>query len=68
MERSLRDALRAEQFVLEYQPQVDAASGRVIGAEALIRWHHPELGLLSPARFIHVAEERGGQAPAACAA
>ncbi|MCK6404440.1 MAG: EAL domain-containing protein [Rhodocyclaceae bacterium] len=59
MERSLRDALRAEQFVLEYQPQVDAASGRVIGAEALIRWHHPELGLLSPARFIHVAEERG---------
>ena len=59
MERSLRQALAQEQFVLDYQPQVDGDSGRITGAEALIRWQHPELGLLSPARFIHVAEERG---------
>lgn len=52
-------ALEAEQFVLHYQPQIEIASGRLIGAEALLRWCHPDLGLVSPGRFIPVAEETG---------
>jgi diguanylate cyclase (GGDEF)-like protein/PAS domain S-box-containing protein len=52
-------ALEAEQFVLHYQPQIEIASGRLIGAEALLRWSHPDLGLVSPGRFIPVAEETG---------
>ncbi|NBC46869.1 MAG: EAL domain-containing protein, partial [Gammaproteobacteria bacterium] len=58
MEAQLREGLRAGQFVLHYQPQVDDA-GQMIGAEALVRWSHPERGLLSPATFIHLAEESG---------
>jgi EAL domain-containing protein (putative c-di-GMP-specific phosphodiesterase class I) len=50
--------LSETQFLLYYQPQIDLASGEVIGAEALIRWQHPQRGLLSPAHFIPVAEER----------
>ncbi|MFD2270944.1 EAL domain-containing protein [Undibacterium arcticum] len=46
-------------FFLEYQPEIDIASGRIIGAEALLRWRHPELGLLSPARFIPIADDCG---------
>lgn len=59
IENQLRQALPKNEFVLHYQPQVDAASGRIIGAEALIRWNHAEWGLVSPARFIPVAESSG---------
>ncbi|POZ62092.1 EAL domain-containing protein [Chromobacterium alticapitis] len=59
IESQLRFALERDEFVLHYQPQVEMESGRIIGAEALIRWNHPSLGLLGPVRFIQVAEERG---------
>ena len=59
MERDLRQALEEKQFLLHYQPQVDLNTGRITGAEALIRWRHPERGLVSPAQFIPIAEERG---------
>ena len=59
MENDLREALHKEQFVLHYQPQVDLSTGKIIGAEALIRWRHPQRGLISPAKFIPLAEERG---------
>jgi diguanylate cyclase (GGDEF)-like protein len=57
IETALRQALVQEQFTLNYQPQFDLASGECIGAEALIRWHHPERGMISPAKFIPIAEE-----------
>lgn len=59
LQAALHLALDKQQFELVYQPQVDLRSGRVNGMEALIRWHHPELGTVSPARFIPVAEETG---------
>ncbi|MBV8635301.1 MAG: diguanylate cyclase, partial [Burkholderiaceae bacterium] len=59
IEEALRDAVERREFELFYQPQLDLVSGRVIGAEALIRWRHPEMGLVSPARFIPLAEETG---------
>jgi diguanylate cyclase (GGDEF)-like protein/PAS domain S-box-containing protein len=55
----LRSALQQKEFQLHYQPQIDLLNGKVIGMEALIRWHHPEQGLISPARFIPVAETSG---------
>jgi diguanylate cyclase (GGDEF)-like protein len=55
----IRRALEHDEFVLHYQPQIDLSSGEVIGAEALIRWNHPEQGLLAPGRFMHVAEDSG---------
>ena len=59
MASDLRTALEKNQFELYYQPQVDAVSGRVIGMESLIRWFHPDKGLVSPMEFIPVAEEMG---------
>ena len=59
MENRLRLALENGEFVLEYQPEIDIASGRTIGLEALIRWRHPERGMLGPDQFIPIAEESG---------
>jgi EAL domain-containing protein (putative c-di-GMP-specific phosphodiesterase class I) len=59
MESGLRRAIERQEFVLYYQPQVDISSGSVVGAEALIRWNHPELGIVMPGKFISIAEERG---------
>ncbi|WP_062226174.1 two-component system response regulator [Aureimonas frigidaquae] len=63
LEAAMRDALARGEFVLHYQPQVDIASGRISGVEALIRWQHPQRGLLSPLEFLGVAEETGLIAP-----
>ncbi len=54
----LRQCVQNEELELYYQPQVDLVTGDIIGVEALLRWHHPERGLLSPFHFIDVAEER----------
>jgi Amt family ammonium transporter len=59
LEQELRGALGNGEFELRYQPQVDATSGRVIGAEALLRWHSPVRGMVSPALFIPVLESAG---------
>jgi diguanylate cyclase (GGDEF)-like protein len=62
-ENELRRALAEQQFVLEYEAQIDIDSGRPLAAEALIRWRHPSLGLLRPERFIGVAEDSGLMVP-----
>lgn len=59
LESELRKALSCEQIYLEYQPQFDIKTGNIIGAEALLRWQHPELGIIPPSEFIPVAEENG---------
>ncbi len=59
LENSLRHGLERGEFLVYYQPQVDIASGVIVGIEALVRWQHPEWGLVSPAEFIQVAEETG---------
>jgi diguanylate cyclase len=59
LERELHHALERDEFRLHYQPQVDVLTGRVCGAEALVRWQHPQRGLLGPGEFIAVAEAAG---------
>jgi diguanylate cyclase (GGDEF)-like protein len=56
---ALRHALAQNELELHYQPQVSIQDGRVVGAEALLRWQHPELGMISPAEFIPIAEDTG---------
>lgn len=59
LETDLRGAVEHDQFTLVYQPQISAADGRIVGAEALLRWQHPERGLCLPGSFIARAEETG---------
>jgi diguanylate cyclase (GGDEF)-like protein len=59
LDNYMHHALEKNEFVLHYQPQVDIATGKIVGTEALIRWNNAELGMISPAKFIPLAEENG---------
>ncbi|MBF0516524.1 MAG: EAL domain-containing protein [Nitrospirae bacterium] len=59
VEKELRLALERDELVLHYQPQIDITTGKIIGAEALVRWQHPEKGLIFPDKFITIAEDTG---------
>lgn len=59
LEYKLRDALECNELEVYYQPQVNVSTGQLVSLEALLRWHHPDMGLVSPARFIDIAEHTG---------
>ena len=59
LEAELRQALKSDQLRLHYQPKVSLRGGRIVGAEALVRWNHPTQGMISPGRFVPLAEETG---------
>lgn len=59
LESSMRKALEQDEFVLNYQPQIDIHSGKIVGLEVLLRWDHPEMGMLGPSNFIQSAEDYG---------
>ena len=59
LENAMRQALEREEFCLHYQPKVDLVTGRIVGCEALVRWRHPQRGMISPDDFIPLAEETG---------
>ena len=59
LERSLRRAIELDEFLIHFQPQFDLADGRIVGAEALLRWNLPEVGMIPPGKFIPLAEETG---------
>ncbi|WHT47349.1 EAL domain-containing protein [Sporosarcina thermotolerans] len=59
LESALRQAIKEEQFYLEYQPKMDMSTNEIIGMEALVRWEHPDLGIIPPLKFIPLAEETG---------
>ena len=59
LEQGMKNALKREEFVLYYQPQVDLLTRKIVGAEALIRWFHPQMGMIQPDKFIPIAEETG---------
>jgi len=63
LERELRQALAADQFLVHYQPQADLDTGEVVGVEALVRWNHPQRGIVGPGEFIAMAEDIGLIAP-----
>ncbi len=59
LEKNLRRAIEGDEFIVYYQPQYNSRTEQIIGIEALLRWQHPEMGLVSPAKFIPIAEETG---------
>jgi predicted signal transduction protein with EAL and GGDEF domain len=63
LERLLREAVQNGELELLFQPQVSVQTRRIVGVEALLRWHHPEDGLLLPGQFLNVAEETGAIVP-----
>jgi diguanylate cyclase (GGDEF)-like protein len=63
MEKGLRRAIEKNEFVVHYQPEIDLRTGRIVGAEALVRWQTPDRGMVSPMKFIPLAEETGAIIP-----